>query len=56
MKKTCANCRAYSSIGLDKKCDLGFMITDGINSISKPLENCPKPKTFKLLIILLSEK
>lgn len=53
MKKNCEGCRA---IGIYAKCNLGYktekIYFDGIGSpvISiKPLENCPKPKTYKEL-------
>lgn len=55
MKKSCNNCKALT---LDK-CYLKFKITD-IHPISsmpqfyyyKPLEECPKPKTYDKFIYL----
>ena len=46
MKRSCAKCRALH----DQKCELGYEITKyQINAILcgyKPLEDCPKPKTW----------
>jgi hypothetical protein len=46
MKRNCNGCRALNS---DKYCDLGYKIekiqVDFITIGTKPLENCPKPKT-----------
>jgi hypothetical protein len=56
MKTTCDGCRALNG----KNCNLGYknktkliyfenrLINEGI----VPLENCPKPKTYKELLIL----
>ena len=57
MKKTCDSCRALNG----KNCSLGYknetkLISFENRLINKgivPLENCPKPKTYKKLLFLL---
>lgn len=52
LKKTCNGCRAFSDNGSGGKCDLGYKVGDKkviYNCITieyKPLEECPKPKTY----------
>lgn len=45
--RTCKGCRAFNGSG----CDLGFKIEtnpifNGLGKRGKPLEPCPKPKTY----------
>lgn len=54
MKKTCNGCRALRYICGDWRCVLGYKIKGEKISIHglyyyspKPVEQCPKPKTYK---------
>lgn len=47
MKKSCDGCKAFRMDRCDSYCDLGY----NIDSIKwKPLEQCPKPRTYMELI------
>ena len=61
MKRTCEGCRAFSNWGNFELqyCTLNFKTTtlivkyktlNGHYETKKPLEECPKPKTYKELI------
>lgn len=58
-KKTCLRCRAdrYSRDVLPKTCSLGYNIEwcsfddHGFTAFSIPQEPCPKPKTYKDLML-----
>lgn len=50
MKRTCEGCRALDTT-FRTRCDLGFEISAskqyyGLDVAWKPLEECPKPKTY----------
>lgn len=54
--KTCKECRAFNN----SRCVLGYKIKTepifyGISSRGKPLEPCPKPKTYDEYIKALKE-
>lgn len=62
MKRNCNGCRAYDSSL--RGCQLGYKTEylippkgyEGLNIGSKPLENCPKPRTNKEFIDLSFKK
>ncbi len=59
MKKTCNDCKALNTTFVPK-CDLGYRIEGvsklwGVTISWKPLEKCPKPKTYKDMCRLKSE-
>ena len=59
MKRNCNNCKALDAI--NKYCTLGFRIQghkdfEGITLSWKPLEECPKPKTYSKYTYLYNLK
>lgn len=61
MKRNCNNCKALQKCvsGLGYECKLRYKIAakeeyDGIPLTYKPLEECPKPKTFYEYVEYLS--
>lgn len=64
MKKTCNGCRALENIGYEQQCSLGYSMTvDVIGKLfgrdihkAKPLEECPKPKTYDIYYALVDKK
>lgn len=54
LKKSCKGCRALEGFEFDYRCTLGYRLTvDTIGEFygrsiyqAKPLEDCPKPKTY----------
>lgn len=51
MKQTCKGCRALQKTGVTYwECELGFKT----NNCGKPLEECPKPKTYESYMFCLN--
>lgn len=50
LKRTCTGCRASNLMGLPYyRCELGYKVD---KMKGRPLEECPKPKTYDELIKL----
>ena len=61
MKKSCDDCRALDTRNKRYICDLGFEIEEVYWKThykvgAKPLEECPKPKTYNKFYELLDGK
>lgn len=59
MKRTCRDCKALSVHTYSHSCDLGYKTKTSYKDIlgfpvgeTKPLEECPKPKTTKKYVEL----
>lgn len=53
MKRTCRGCRALREVGvINWDCELGYKV----DYFGKPLEECPKPKTYDEYIPLIEKK
>ena len=58
MKKTCNGCKAYNSYGCALKYKTAKVFT-GVTGTPKmvsmkPVENCPKPMTYKCFLSLIN--
>lgn len=58
MKRTCKGCRAFDTDGRFVKCDLGYKQEKIWGRVfqpntAKPLEECPKPRTYQHLMELV---
>lgn len=53
VKRTCKGCKALTEVGvIAYNCEFGYK-TDGF---AKPLEDCPKPRTYEEYIKLLESR